>query len=113
MVTFEIQKTRLHLLSVNHMCKWGAVEVRGVIGVSVAFVVCQNDVARALSYISHFMGALVLHKDHTENTHKYMVRDTIIFTMNLINNNNKVASIASKSFETDRIHSINYNGIHD
>ena len=74
MVTFQIQKTRFHLLSQNHVCKWGAVEIRGVIGVSVAFVVCQNDMASALSYISHFMDALVLHKDHTENTQIYGAR---------------------------------------
>ena len=56
------------------MCKWGAVEVRGVVGVSVASVVFQNDLVSALSYISHFMGTLVLHKDHTENTQIYGAR---------------------------------------
>ena len=56
----------------NYICEWRARVVRSVVGVSMAFVVCKNDVASALSYISHFVGALMLHIDHTENTYKYI-----------------------------------------
>jgi len=96
MVIFEIQEAQRDLLSMNYICKWGAAVGRSVIGVSMAFVVCENDMASALSYISHFMGALVFHIDHTENTYKYIGAMSDHF-YHKFNNNINTTSFAPKS----------------
>ena len=96
MVIFEIQEAQRNLLSMNYICKWRALVVRNVIGVSVAFVVCQNDMASALSYISHFMGALMCRIDHTENTYKYIGARSDYF-YHKFNYDTNITSFAPKS----------------